>query len=186
MVKEHALPLVINLLTDIIFIKYRREKMKNKIKLSYLILGMGIGIILNSTLYSIFPNEKYIELSDAIIIDRARELGMVNLKEAINTDSAPNKEEENTGSVDENLDLEEELLEDEIIEEEEYVEVVVSRGERLTDIAQTLWELDLIGDKDEFIMLARNEGVSRNLIAGVYEIKKNTSLSKIIEVLTGQ
>lgn len=65
-----------------------------KIKIAYLLLGIGIGIILINALYSLYPEVKYKELSEEMIIERAEELGYISLKEKIVI-------EENIGEKDE-------------------------------------------------------------------------------------
>ena len=66
-----------------------------KIKLTYLLLGMGIGVILVNSLYLLCPKIEYIDLSDEMIIDKAKELGYISLKENIMKE---NKSEKNLES----------------------------------------------------------------------------------------
>ena len=46
--------------------------MEKRNKILYLIMGIGIGIVISSTLYSFFPVTKYVELSDDIIIEKQK------------------------------------------------------------------------------------------------------------------
>lgn len=69
--------------------------MEKRNKILYLIMGIGIGIVISSTLYSFFPVTKYVELSDDIIIEKAKALGMVSLKESLNIKSNEDKEVDN-------------------------------------------------------------------------------------------
>lgn len=142
--------------------------MKINIKIKYLILGLGIGIILSSTLYSIFPEVKYTSLDDGAIIERAKELGMVNLKESI-------KIEKKT----------EELVDEPVIEVDtgEEIEIEVVRGENSSDIAKKLYDANLIDDLDEFVFYAREKKVDKQLKYGFYKLKSNLSYDEIIKIL---
>ncbi|MCB5560239.1 hypothetical protein [Anaerosalibacter bizertensis] len=57
--------------------------MRDKINIFYIILGIGIGIILTSLIFTLKPKIKYVDYSDDEIIKKAKELGMVSVKEKI-------------------------------------------------------------------------------------------------------
>lgn len=144
--------------------------MTKKSKITYLTLGIGIGIIIASTFYSFYPQIEQEELSDDIIMERAIELGMINLKESINILQS---EEEKT-----NKDK------DQVSKDELYVEISIEKGEILQDIADKLFNLELIDNKEEFILLAEDKMRDKLFSYGTYEIKMNTSYSTIIKILT--
>lgn len=111
--------------------------MEKRTKITYLILGIGIGIVITSTIYSFFPLVKFVELSDDIIISRAKELGMVSLKESIETErkedikdaeDTENIEVEDTAQDDseDNKDIEVEIKNDVKVENERDNEVIVN------------------------------------------------------------
>lgn len=139
-------------------------------KITYLVLGLGIGIIISSTFYSFYPRIKQVELSDDIIIQRAIELGMVSLKESINTDQI----------VKEKIELENE----EVSKDELYIKIKIEKGDILKDVAEKLFSLNLIDNKEEFILLAEDKMVDKLFAYGTYDIKMNTSYSTIIKILT--
>lgn len=143
--------------------------MNEKIKITYLLLGIGIGIILASTLYSFYPKIEYRDLSDDIIIEKARKLGMVGIKESIDVGNYKDKITETNNNLE---------------SKEEYIEIVVEKGDNLIDIANNLFKLGLIDNIDEFILLAEDKMVDKNFIYGTYRIKFNTSYSTIINILT--
>lgn len=144
--------------------------MERRYKLSYLILGIGIGILVTSTLYSNFPNVKYVEFTDDIIIEKAKELGMVNLKESINLDNLSNNEKK--------------VKDETVTEKEEYIKFEIIKGETLEDVASNLFNLGIIDNKKEFIQLAEDKTLDKMFNYGVYELKFNLSYSTIIKILT--
>lgn len=123
--------------------------MEKKAKIIYLTLGIGIGIVITSTLYSFYPVTKFVEISDDIIIERARELGMVTLKESLNMEADNVIEASSDGDNENNENLvkgsNSEKIEDEKGEpkaannkssEDKSIKFLVERGERLSDIAK--------------------------------------------------
>lgn len=149
--------------------------MGNKNKILYLILGIGIGMIVTNILHSFYPKLEYIELSDDTIIERARDLGMVNLKKGIKIEKeiVDNKDEGEVIKEVEKLKVEE-------LEEE----IVVESGSGLTTVAIKLYNAGLIDNKDEFIWFVKDEKLDKKIITGIYKIKHNSPYSEIIKILT--
>lgn len=154
--------------------------MEKKLKLSYLILGIGIGIICTSALYSFFPKTKYIELSNDIIIEKARELGMVLLKESIQEE--PKEEEVEKIEVIE--EVTEENVEEPVDIELEKIEIIVEGGSTLTEVATQLHNKGLIEDMNKFILYVRGKKLDKSIRTGKHEIEVNSSFDEIVEALT--
>jgi len=170
-------------------------------KITYFILGLGIGIVISSTFYSFFPVTKFVELSDDIIIERARDLGMVKVKEHILDGEDPlglDKTKAEAGDVEESQAFEEggDLLEDSRLENDldgdneddrsiagEYIDFYVNKGENSYSIAKNLYNLDLISSEEEFIALAEEKNVNKALFAGSYKIKRGLDDISILEIL---
>ncbi|MBU5314110.1 endolytic transglycosylase MltG [Tissierella carlieri] len=159
--------------------------MDKKIKITYLFLGVGIGIIIASTLYSFYPKIEYIDLTDDIIMERARSLGMVGLKESIDV---INKEEladeENTmeSANDEMKEVQKDI--EEIKAEVEEREIVVESGSSLTRVSKQLYNANLIDNIDEFISFVKDKKLDKKIVTGSYKIELNSSYDEIIEILT--
>lgn len=151
-----------------------------KIKIAYLLLGIGIGIILINNLYSFYPQVKYKELSEEMIIEKAEELGYVSLKERIIREEATNKIEPNVEAE----EIEEEKIEDEYFEEDKSKEIVIQEGDSLSDVANKLYEAELIDNIEEFKDMVKDRDLEKKLLIGVYNIKYNTIYEDIIELLT--
>lgn len=161
--------------------------MGNKKNIIYLILGLGLGIIITNIVHSAYPKKEFVELSDDTITEKARELGMVPLKENIiidksNEDSRDKELEEISKKLEEALiRLEKsEEVETERLEEE----IVIESGWNLTKVAEQLYLMDLIDDQDEFTKFVIGENLSRKIITGKYKIKYGSSYLEIINILT--
>lgn len=165
--------------------------MTNKKNIVYLILGLGLGIIITNILHSTYPKIKFVELNDNEIIERARDLGMVSIKESIKTGKETvETEADELEKIAEKLEKEVKELEESekneteaIIEEE--ILVVIESGMNLTQIASHLYDIDVIEDVEEFAKLVRQNGLSKKMSSGQYAIKKASSYSEIIKLLTG-
>lgn len=144
--------------------------MDKKIKTTYLLLGIGIGLIVASTLYSFYPKVEYMDLSDDIIIEKARELGMVWLKENIDIESINNR------VTDEEIG--------ETVKEISEKEIVVESGSSLTIVVKKLYDANLIDDIDEFILFVKDKKLDKKIRTGRYKIKLDSSHDEIIEILT--
>ncbi len=144
--------------------------MDKKIKIAYLLLGIGIGLIVASTLYSFYPKVEYMDLSDDIIIEKARELGMVWLKENIDIESINNR------VTDEEIG--------ETVKEISEKEIVVESGSSLTIVVKKLYDANLIDDIDEFILFVKDKKLDKKIRTGRYKIKLDSSHDEIIEILT--
>lgn len=170
-----------------------------KTKIMYLTLGLGIGIVLSSLIYSIFPKIEYMDLSDEDIIKRAEELGYVSIKEKIiaeNEKKDLEKEVEVLSKIQENQEEElnkEENQEEELNKEQEkeddkqekkYVEVKIFKGESLTTISKRLFKLGLIDEKDKFIYTVKEKKLDRKLEHGIFRIPLNSDYDDIISILT--
>lgn len=163
--------------------------MESKTYITYLILGLGLGIIITNILYSAYPKVELVELNDDVIVKKARELGMVPLKKNIKIDKdaedPKNKELEEVSKK-----LEEALLELEKSQEieteklEEEKEIFIESGWNLTNVAKRLYDMGLIDDQDEFSKFVIGENLSRKIITGNYKIRNNSSNLEIISILT--
>ncbi|NLK43954.1 MAG: endolytic transglycosylase MltG [Tissierellia bacterium] len=171
--------------------------MEKKAKIIYLTLGIGIGIVITCTLYSFYPVTKFVEISDDIIIERARELGMVTLKESLNMEADNVIEASSDGDNENNENLvkgsNSEKIEDEKGEpkaannkssEDKSIKFLVERGERLSDIAKRLYGAGLIDNIDEFKLFAREKGYERIIRYGEYDLIFNSSYDDILQIIT--
>mgnify|MGYP001000213562 FL=1 len=142
--------------------------MLNKNRLSYFILGLGIGIILTSTINSFNPKIKYEEYSEKEIIEVATDLGMVFVKDSI--------------GIDEEKDLEEKEIEK--VEAQEEIILVVKDGDDSGKVFNKLYELGVIPDKKDFSNYARKRDVEDKIRVGTYKLDRNMNYDEIISIIT--
>jgi len=142
--------------------------MLNKNRLSYFILGLGIGIILTSTINSFNPKIKYEEYSEKEIIEVATDLGMVFVKDSI--------------GIDEEKDLEEKEIEK--VEAQEEIILVVKDGDDSGKVFNKLYELGVILDKKDFSKYARERDVEDKIRVGTYKLDRNMNYDEIISIIT--
>lgn len=145
----------------------------------FLILGVGIGLVISSLLNMAYPKIKYEPYTEAQIIEKAKELGMVSLKEAIT------KNDEETVETDiTDLDLEEEMATTN--EDMQMVEFIINKGDNSERIAQKLFEAGIIKDREKFIDKVIEKNVQKKFQYGIYELKIDMDYELLIELLTGK
>lgn len=101
--------------------------MNRKMKLSFLLLGLGIGILSTNFIYYINPKVEHKDLKDEEIIEQAKDLGMVFVKDTIQIENleedkrlpseepnieADNMEEDNDSPLEETYDNVDSIKED--------------------------------------------------------------------------
>ncbi len=147
-----------------------------KTKIVYLTLGLGIGLVISNILYSIFPNFKYIDLSESDIIERAQELGYVSIKEKI-------KAEEDKEEPEKSVELSSEEL-DESKAEAKDIEIKILEGDTLKDITRKLLDLGLIENEEKFILAVEEKDMDKNFAYGKFYLPLDLDYSEIIRLLT--
>jgi len=129
-------------------------------KFPYILLGIGIGILLTNIIYNFHPNVQYREYSQEEIIEKAKELGMVFLKDVIKVES----------------DTEEK-------EDSKKVEFAVEKGDSLTEIANNLHEAGIIEDVNSFVKYVREKGLDKKIRVGSFMLSPDMDFDEIIEIL---
>ena len=146
--------------------------MFDKIKLPYLLLGLGIGIIITNLVYSFNPNVEYRQYTEEEIISQARELGMVFVKDSISASTNTNSSEEKTGST----------VKDE--RPREKLTLVVEAGDTLEKVSNKLFELGAIEDSQDFHKFAKEKKLEKKIRIGTYTLEPNMDYETIIKIIT--
>lgn len=149
--------------------------MFSKQKRVFILLGIGIGIIFTNTLYILNPNIEYREYSENEIIEKAKGLGMIFIKDGIEI----NKEIENIDEADDKG-------EDVFIEQSSEVEFAIEIGDSLEKISNKLYDVGIIENSEVFKNYAKEKGVAKKLRVGTYNLYVGMDYDIIIDILTKQ
>lgn len=148
-----------------------------KVNIYFVILGLGIGIMISGLAFKMYPAPKA-ELTDQEIIERARVLGMVGIKEHIENKSA--QEEQASQEKAESM----EVKEQESTETSGEVSIAVNQGESSEVVADKLLSAKLIDDKKNFVSFVSEKNAGRSFRQGTYTIKAGASYDEILSILT--
>ena len=169
-------------------------------KLKYYLRGMGIGIIVTTIILAISFSQREVEISDAEIISRAVELGMVMQEE----DSEPTEMMEtesqlldSEAQLNEMLDelqngvdvpaTEEPITEEPITEEpvaqEGTFHLVIQRGEVCRTVCENLAANGVIDDAEAFRTYLFEIGYASNMSIGEYEIPYGLTDEEVADAL---
>ncbi|NLW22722.1 MAG: endolytic transglycosylase MltG [Tissierellia bacterium] len=159
--------------------------MFSKSRFPFLLLGIGIGVIFTNIIYTFFPNTEYREYTEAEIIEKATEMGMVFVKDSIELSKKGEEQVkevilEDVEEKTESKEVLEELDDRERIEE---VEIEVVYGDSLIKVARKLHQAGIIDNIDEFVQFAKNKGVDRKLRVGIFKLSPGLDYETIIKIL---
>ncbi len=189
-------------------------KGNKKIYLYIILLTVGVIISVVSLINIIKPEAKYVEYTEEEIKTKARELGMVDLKEIIKVNSDSNEdineniekeeeipekqktEKENEGEKEESLEEEKNTDYEETTKNQDKAETIskdnqnikftIEKGERSEKIISRLYEMGIIDDEKEFTEVVRKNNAGRLIVYGTYELQKNMEYERVLEIITGR
>lgn len=145
-----------------------------KVEICFILLGIGIGVMISGATLKMNPVPR-IEYSDQEIIDRARDLGMVGIKEHIENNS-----EGEGASLDKSKEKTIEESPAEVLE----VKIEVLRGEGSSDIAKKLIASKLIEDEVDFVNFIVEKNAGKSFREGTYMIELGSDYESILRILT--
>lgn len=135
----------------------------------FILLGIGIGILLTNILHSLNPILEYREYTEEEIVAKATDLGMIFLKD--NIDTTPSKEkavtDEDTSKIEEKVE----------------VEFVIENGDSLEKISKGLEEARIIDEAEKFLNFAKEKGVDKKLRVGRYRLVTGLDYDTILSIL---
>jgi hypothetical protein len=150
-------------------------------KLKYYLRGAGVGVIVTTLVLMIAFAFHKTTMSDAEVIARAKQLGMVEATEGTgDTDDTDDKENTKDAagegsSTDAENDTE---------NPKETVSFTISSGETSAVVSQHLQEQGLVDNGDSFDMFISDVDLDNSLLPGTYEIPKGSSFLEIAQILT--
>lgn len=173
------------------------------IRLKYYLRGLGIGMAVTALVLSIAGNEAT-AMTDAQVRERAIELGMVDADSLVLSELRENETHERSDDASEEQTTKEPSEDGmEISEAEEVTEETVAEGTFLGEAVQSVTieiqtgassvtvsrELEaagLISNAGEFDDYLCDNGYSRVLRVGTYEIPVGTKEEEIAKIITGK
>lgn len=158
-------------------------------KLKYYLRGLGIGMIVTALILGIsFSHRQGQEtqtLTDDQIRERAEQLGMVDSSEltlAALQNSVQQQAQENTEKTEASPEPETIVAS----EAAQTVTVTVKKGASSGSVSSRLQEAGLVEDAKTFDNYLCNNGYSRSINPGTYEIVPGTSEEEIAKIITGK
>lgn len=139
-----------------------------KINIYFMLLGVGVGALISGLALKVYPVPK-VEITDQEVIERAKDLGMVGMKEHIEKSSAQKE-------------LEAEAVDEQPLPIE--ASIAVTQGEGSEAVADKLLSAKLIEDKNDFILFVSEKKAGRSFRQGTYTIKSGSSYDEILSILT--
>ncbi len=177
-------------------------------KVKYFLRGIGVGILV-TTIILFAGTRKYTQgkLTDAQIMKRAKELGMItkeqfndykmdqsleNVKESMNEQSSPeptinspsktsSKKETSSES---NTKPNNESKTNHKKTARETVTITIESGMVSQSVARYLYQKNVIGSIKDFNQYMSEHGVTQKLRAGEFEIPIDASYEEIVEIIT--
>lgn len=152
-------------------------------KLKYYLRGFGLGIILTAVIMIIVTHSNRNNLSNAEIINKAESLGMVM------SDKSSKTKDTNKGSTIKQQIKDEETNQTTTPEQaeqpvQEFVSVVIQRGEVSDTIAAKLQQAGLVQDAKVFNKYLTDNKFDGNLLTGTFNIPKGATQEEIAKILT--
>ena len=151
-------------------------------RLKYFIRGLGIGILATTfVLYFAYS----VRLSDAQVIKKAKELGLVeSIREETTTKSETTTKLETTKQSETTSNVEKPLQNETNTSEE--LTFTIYKGYTSDDVSYELKKVGLIDDVSKFNNYLIANGYSKRLKVGVFDIKEGSDYEKIAKIITGQ
>ncbi|KNF09959.1 putative periplasmic solute-binding protein [Gottschalkia purinilytica] len=153
---------------------------QNKNGLYLILLGVGIGFVITSLLSTLFTKPKYVEYSEEEIIQKARDLGMVSLKEKIEKNEKNEKKEINNSKK----DTTEEVINKEKDIKNNYIKFTINPGDTSDIIVKNLHSKGIVEDKEKLSQMIIGKNLQRKFQRGTYTVSKDMSYEQLISILT--
>ncbi len=165
-------------------------------KLKYYLRGLGIGMAVTALILGIsFSGRQGQEtqtLTDDQIKERAAELGMVDSSELTlaalqnSAQSQPQVTTEPEATAEPEATVEPEVTAEPELAHPSITSITINKGADSGSVSRQLYEADLVENAKAFDDYLCNNGYSRNINPGTYEIAPGTSEEEIAKIITGK
>ena len=170
----------------------------NKTKIYHLLLGIGLGIIITSSLNIVFNKTEKIEYTDEEIREKAKNLGMISIKENIENNDKEKKEQK---EQDQKKNQQQEPAKDvakveepdvEVIQPTEQVDPQTKEGYKMiainmedtaSSIIHKLKINGVIENEKELKQLVVKHNLQTKFRTGTYEIKESSTYEEVLKQL---
>lgn len=179
-------------------------------KLKYYLRGLGIGMIVTALILGISFSNRQEQTAQTMtedqIRERAAELGMVDSSELtlaeLQNSIKQSTESSTTEAAEETREQKETAVESEavaetletqttaepetVVEPSQTAGITIKRGDDSGSVSRQLYEAGLVENAKEFDNYLCNNGYSRSINPGTYEIAPGTSEEEIAKIITGK
>lgn len=168
-------------------------------RLKYYLRGLGLGIIFTCLMFMLFSNKKA-DNTDQMDVNQQLETTTETLSSQTSgddkNDTANDEAVSGGADVQNNTDADAQNPADNQTDDsditgetgtddvqDEYVTLVIEKGDIARDVAESLYKDGIIDDVESFRKYLGETGVSRTLHAGEYNIKVGSTYEEIVELL---
>ena len=162
-------------------------------KLKYYLRGLGIGMAVTALILGIsFSGRQGQEaqtLTDEQIRERASELGMVDSSELTLAALASSAAQTPEAAAEPEMTTEPEATEEPELTtapEQSQTTITIKKGSDSGSVSRMLYEAGLVENAKAFDNYLCNNGYSRSINPGIYEIAPGTSEEEIAKIITGK
>ena len=156
-------------------------------RFKYFLRGLGVGIVFASLIFfMVYKENATPKMSDKQIIERAKELGMVEegssiediLHTSATSEASENKETEST------TEQITEATTENTTETAEKVSITIERGATSYTVCQKLQELGIVKDAAEYDNYLIEKGYASRIRVGTHELTKGMDYHAIAEAIS--
>ena len=152
-----------------------------KNKIYYLLLGIGLGIIITSSMNIVFNKAEKIEYTDEQIIEKAKSLGMISIKENIENND---KEKNNEVKLEPQTKLDvKEFPETRTTVNEGNKMITIDSDDTASSIISKLKKNNIIENEERFKALIMEHNLQKKLKTGVYDMEINSTDKEVLKIL---
>lgn len=177
-------------------------------KLRYYLRGLGVGILVTAIIMTVALSKKQ-PMTDAEIIKRAKELGMIentiikdvaiskedsqeteteevkeDSQETVTEDVKEDSKEAETEEVKEEIQEEQEVPSEPGDEMPEIIIVSVISGDSSWSVAKRMEEMGLVDSAKDFDTYLCGNGYDKRISVGTYEVSKNATWEEMAKIIT--
>lgn len=159
-----------------------------KNKIYYLLLGIGLGIIITSSMNIVFNKAEKTEYTDEQIKEKAKSLGMISIKENIeNNDKEKTEKPKQEPKAEVNPEIKTESSTETSAPstqvKTEHKNITITREDTASSIISKLKQTGIIENEEEFKNLVIKYNFQRKFRSGTYQLEKGMTYQDVLRKL---